>query len=136
MRRDRADLEGKPRCPRERIATLVIGCRAGVCRLTPERHARALDAEGAEHNPERDVHRLEHRPLLDVQLEIGARVLELRARVQRAVERDAVAADRVGSETPSRSVSLASSSWSRIDPAAADEPKSDRPKRAPPRRPS
>ena len=32
---------------------------------------------------------------------------------------------------PSRSVSLRSSSWSAIEPAAADEPKSDRPKRAP-----
>ena len=32
---------------------------------------------------------------------------------------------------PSRSVSARSSSWSRIEPAAADEPKSERPKRAP-----
>ena len=32
---------------------------------------------------------------------------------------------------PSRSVSDRSSSWSRIEPAAADEPKSERPKRAP-----
>ena len=32
---------------------------------------------------------------------------------------------------PSRSFSPRSSSWSRMEPAAADEPKSDRPKRAP-----
>ena len=36
--------------------------------------------------------RLEHRPLLDVQLEIGGGVLELRARLERAVEVDAVRA--------------------------------------------
>ena len=36
-----------------------------------------------------------------------------------------------GSETPSASSSLRSSSWSAIDPAAADDPKSERPKRAP-----
>ena len=36
-----------------------------------------------------------------------------------------------GSAIPSRSVSVRSSSWSRIEPAAADEPKSERPKRAP-----
>jgi hypothetical protein len=36
-----------------------------------------------------------------------------------------------GSETPSRSESFASSSWSFIEPAAAAEPKSERPKRAP-----
>ncbi len=39
--------------------------------------------------------RLEHRPLLDVQLEVGGRVLELRARVERPVEVDAVLAQRV-----------------------------------------
>src|SRR5688572_10935671 len=36
-----------------------------------------------------------------------------------------------GSDTPSRSTSLRSSSWSAIEPAAADEPNSERPNRAP-----
>ena len=38
--------------------------------------------------------RLEHRALLDVQLEVGGGVLELRARVERAVEVDAMLGER------------------------------------------
>ena len=64
--------------------------------LAPPRDPVPLDAEGAEHRAERQVHRLEHRALLDVQLEIGRRMLELRARLQGAVEVDAVLAERVG----------------------------------------
>ena len=41
------------------------------------------------------------------------------------------AASASGSEIPSLSVSWRSSSWSLIDPPAAEEPKSERPKRAP-----
>ena len=52
----------------------------------------ALDAERAEHRAERQVERLEHGPLLDVQLQVGGRVLQLRARVERRVEVDAVLA--------------------------------------------
>ena len=94
--------------------------------------ARALDAERAEDDAERQVHRLEHRPLLDVQLEVGARALELRPRVERAVEVDAVRARARRAARPRRDRSASrSSSWSRIEPPAADEPKSERPKRAP-----
>ena len=101
-------------------------------RLAAPRDARALDAERAEHDAERQVERLEHRALLDVQLEVGARVSRA-ARAPRARGRGRRRAPRSasGSATPSRSVSFASSSWSRIEPAAADEPKSERPKRAP-----
>ena len=48
-----------------------IGVEPGVRRLTAERDLVALDAERAEHDAEREAHRLEHRPLLDVQLEVG-----------------------------------------------------------------
>jgi hypothetical protein len=66
-----------------------------------------------------------------VQLEVGRGALQLCARLDGAVEIDTVRASASGSETPSRSVSCRSSSWSRIEPAAALEPSSDRPKRAP-----
>ena len=56
----------------------------------------ALDAEGAQDDAERQVERLEHRPLLDVQLQIGGGALELRARVERAVEIHAVSGHGVG----------------------------------------
>ena len=44
--------------------------------------------------------RLEHGALLDVQLEVGGRALERRARVERRVEVDAVLAQRVGQRRP------------------------------------
>ena len=37
----------------------------------------ALDAEGAEHHPERQVHPFQNGTLLDVQLQVGDGVLEL-----------------------------------------------------------
>ena len=92
----------------------------------------ALDAERAEHDAERELHRLEHGPLLDVQLEIGDRVLELLPRVERAVEVDAVLAQRIRQRDPVRVAALrAARPDPPSSPAAADEPKSDRPKRAP-----
>src|SRR5204863_329158 len=64
--------------------------RAGVRGLAPEGDLVALNAEGPEDDAERQAHRLEHRPLLDVQLEVGGRALELTPRLRRAVEVDAV----------------------------------------------
>ena len=61
-------------------------------RLALPRDQVPLDAEGAEDDPEREVHGLEHRALLDVELEVGDRAVELAARVERAVEVDAVRA--------------------------------------------
>ena len=55
-----------------------------------------LDAEGAEHDSEREVERLEDGALLDVQLEVRRGGVQLRAGVERRVEVDAVRADRVG----------------------------------------
>ena len=46
--------------------------------------------------PSGEVQRLEHRALLDVELEVGRRALELGVRLERTVEVDAVRADRVG----------------------------------------
>jgi hypothetical protein len=71
-----------------------------MCGLAAPRHARALDAEGAEDDAERQVERLEHGSLLDVQLEVGGGVLELPARLDRAVEVDAVLAQCVRQRDP------------------------------------
>ena len=128
---DRADLQREPGRPCERVAALVHGRRAGMSRLAAPGDPGALDPERAEHDPERQSQRLEHRPLLDVKLEVGARALQLRARLGCAVEIDAVLAERVREGNPVPVLSFRSSSWSRIDPAAAEEPKRERPKRAP-----
>ena len=52
-------------------------------------------AEGAEHDAEREVQRLEHRALLDVELEIGGGVFELVSGFEGGVEVDAMARERV-----------------------------------------
>src|SRR5581483_7440625 len=93
--RDLADLELELRRPRERVAALVHRRRARVRSLTAEGDAVALDAERAEDDTERELERLEHGALLDVQLEVGARAGELRAGVERTVEVDAVLPQRV-----------------------------------------
>ena len=93
---DRAQLELELRRAGERVAALVHRRRAGVRRLAAPRDEMALDPERAEDDAERQIHRLEHRPLLDVQLEVRGGVRELRARLERAVEVDAVLRERVG----------------------------------------
>ena len=47
--------------------------------LAAKRDLVALDTEGAEDDAERQIHALQHRALLDVELEIGRSVLELAA---------------------------------------------------------
>ena len=69
-------------------------------RLARPADAMALDAEGAEHRPEGQVERLEDGALLDMELEIGSRAFELRARFERVVEIDAERPDRVGKRDP------------------------------------
>ena len=59
-------------------------------RLAAEGDLVALDAERAEDDAERQVERLEHGPLLDVELEVRGRAGELAVRVERRVEVDAV----------------------------------------------
>src|SRR5207244_4675873 len=76
--RDLADLELQLRRTGESVATLVHRRRAGMRGLPPERDEVPLDAERAEDDAERQIHRLEHRPLLDVQLEVRRSLLELR----------------------------------------------------------
>src|ERR687885_1172038 len=88
--RDLADLELELRGAGERVAALVHRRRAGVRGLAAERDPVALDAEGAEDDAEREPQRLEHRALLDVQLEVGSRAVELTPRLGRPVEVDAV----------------------------------------------
>jgi hypothetical protein len=80
----------------EGVAAHVHRRRSGVRVQAGEAHGVALDAEGAEHGAERLVDRLEHRALLDVQLEVGGGAFELVAGVERAVEIDAVLAQRIG----------------------------------------
>jgi hypothetical protein len=70
--------------------------------LAAEGDLVALDPEGAEDDAERQVERLEHRALLDVELEVGGRVGELLPRVERPVELDAVVGEHVGQCTPVR----------------------------------
>src|SRR5215208_4630704 len=55
-----------------------------------------LDAEGAEHHAERQLHPLQDGTLLDVQLEVGGGVLELTPRLVDPVEVDAVLGEGVG----------------------------------------
>ena len=100
LARDVTDRQRELRRACERVAPLVHRRRAGVRRLAPPGDARALDAERPEHDPERQVHRLQHRALLDVELEIGGCAFELRPRIERAVEVDAVLAQRVGQRDP------------------------------------
>ena len=116
-RGDLAQLERELGGAGERVAPLVHRRRAGVRRLAAPGDPVALDAERAEHRAERQVQRLEHRPLLDVQLEVGGRVLELRARLERAGRgrRRARAARRAARRRRGPSAAR-SSSWSAIEP--------------------
>ena len=57
-------------------------------RLAGEANHVTLDAESAQHHAGRFLHRLQHRALLDVQLEVGARVdpLQFAVRLEHAIE--------------------------------------------------
>ena len=92
--RDVPQLERELRGAGKRIAPRVDRRRAGV-RLALPRDEVSLHAERAQHDAERQIERLEHRALLDVQLEVGGCVLELALRLARAVEVDAMLCERV-----------------------------------------
>ena len=79
----------------ERVAPRVHRRRPGVRGLALPRDEVTLDAERPQDDAERKVQRLEHGALLDVQLEVGGRILELRPRLERPVEIDAVLGERV-----------------------------------------
>ena len=68
--------------------------------LAAEGDLVAFDAEGAEDDSEWELHRLEHGPLLDVELEVGGRAGELAVCVERRVEIDPVFTERVGQRDP------------------------------------
>ena len=73
---DLAELEREARRGQERVAAPVDRRRARVGGLPVEDETVPLHPDGAEHRADREALGLEHRPLLDVQLEVGA----LRAR--------------------------------------------------------
>ena len=98
--RDLADLELELRGSGERVTALVHRRRAGVGGLAAEGDEVALDSEGAEDDTERQVERLEHRPLLDVELEVRRGAFELSSRLESAVEIDAVLGQRVRQGDP------------------------------------
>ena len=75
---DAPDVERQPGRACEGVAPLVHRRRAGVGGLARPGDPVALDAERAEDDAEREVERLEHGALLDVQLEVGGGVLQLR----------------------------------------------------------
>ena len=92
-----------PRPGRRRGAGPSASSPAWAC-APVKRTSVALDAERAAHRAERQVDALEHRPLLDVQLEVGRR--RRRARRRRSSMRSRStpwAASASGSATPSRS---------------------------------
>ena len=132
--------------PRD-LAALERGLRRGEKRVAPHRNRRrsgmrglpgepqhvTLDAERAEHDAGRLVHRLEHRPLLDVQLEIGARVdLSSARRCASSMRSSATpfSASASTSRVPWRSFRSRTVSIFRL-PAAAADPSRLRPNRAP-----
>ena len=131
--RDPADVERELGGAGERVAALVHRRRAGVRGLARPRDPVALDAERARARRRAGDPSTRARALA----RCAARGRRPRSR---AARRESVARSR---STPysrervrrarsrSRRCSSRSSSWSRIEPAAALEPKSERPKRAP-----
>ena len=93
---DFTDLERELRRAGERVAALVHRRRAGMRRLSTPRDAMPLDTEGPEHDSEGKPEALEHRTLLDMQLEVGGGRVELLPRRERRVEIDAVSREGIG----------------------------------------
>ena len=87
----------------ECVAAPVHRGRACVCRLAAPGDAVALDTESPEHDAEREIQGLEHRPLLDVELEVRTGAFEPAARVRARPRSTPNAPSASGSETPSRS---------------------------------
>src|SRR5262245_18030415 len=100
--RDLAALERRLCRSEERVAPHRNRRRPGMRRLADEADHVALDAERAKHDARRLVHRLEHRPLFDVELEIAARgdLLQRGMRLVHAIQIDAVLRDRIRQRRP------------------------------------
>ena len=118
----------------ERVAALVHRGRAGVRGLPRPRDPVALDAEGAQDDAQREPQPLQHRALLDVELQVAAADVELRRASWRGRGRRRTAPSASGSCSP-RGRSLRSSSWSIVPEAALDPNRLRRTARLP-RRPS
>jgi cob(I)alamin adenosyltransferase len=82
---DLPDLERELGSGAEGVSSLVHRGRAGVRRLTAERDLVAFHPERSQHDTQRQVECLQHRALLDVELEIGGCAVEAAARRERAV---------------------------------------------------
>ena len=93
--RDLAQLERGSRGREKRVAPLADGRRAGVRGLAGEVRPEALDADGAEHRADGEALGLEHRALLDVQLQVGAGAVQAVAGREHAADLDAVGAQYV-----------------------------------------
>ncbi len=94
--RDLTDLERELRGSCERVAAPVHRRRPGMGGLPTPGDPVALDAERPEDDAERETEALEHRALLDVQLEVRGGGVELGACCERGVEIHAVRGQRGG----------------------------------------
>ena len=100
IRCDHAQLECELGGTGERVAALVHRRRTRVRCLAAPGDPVALDPERAQDGAEWQVQGLEHRALLDVQLEVGGGVPQLGARLERRVELDPVLPQGVGQCDP------------------------------------
>jgi hypothetical protein len=95
-----AERERAARRRQERVTAQVHRAGPRVRVRAGEAHDVALHAERAQHRAEREVELLEHRPLLDVELQVGDRVAQARAGLAHPVELHAVGGERVGERRP------------------------------------
>jgi len=96
LERDLTPLEHEARGAGDGVAAEAHRRGTDMGPLPHEADGVALDAVRAEDDPERDAEVFEHRPLLDVKLEVRGRVGELPRGVERAVEVDAEICERAG----------------------------------------
>ncbi len=69
---DRPDLQCELGCGGESIAAHRHGGRSGMRFLAMKGDGVALDALGSQDHTQRQLHPFEHRPLLDMQFQVGA----------------------------------------------------------------
>ncbi len=89
---DLPDLEGKLRCACERVSALIHRGRTCMGRLPPPGDPVTLDPERSQNRAEWEIERLEDGALLDVELEVRRRCLQLASSLERTVEVDVVLA--------------------------------------------
>ena len=93
---DLPPLEREAGHARDGIAAHRHRRRANVGSLTSECDDVPLDPEGAENRAQREFETLEHRPLLDVEFEVGGYVAQPVACSERSINVDAVRGQRIG----------------------------------------